>query len=828
MSWRRGYFKYREAHHSKLAQGLDFDSGKTEIVAQSTVASSLPLNVKIAGKSRPALDAVDDDERSNTGVSQTSYATSVADPGRLQSPPSPKESENGPFQCPCCYMMISVSNRAAWKKHVFKNLRPYVCLWEDCLVSDQQFSRRHQWLEHVMQKHWRTWHCAFGCQERFQSVAGFKQHMMRHHHDVGAAAQLDTLASLSERPMALGATVQCPLCLDTIPSLKEFQRHVGRHQEELALFALPKTIVDDDTESKLQEDPAESAEPITSGLGERQSDSDLSFPSMKSATQSLSDAEKGTQDAKISDDITVTDQEHLLNERNSLQSKVKELQEQEKNLREAMKEEQRIMREQKEKEEKDKEFRKGLLKEFDYTEEQLDDILHSRDRERKRETESIEQTNRATYIRVHQKHLLPEILIAYHLPWDGMSNYIVIKQWTSEDFQEELIKHTRRLLGGERIREGDVVIEMGNMEHAANRSSRSLDTLRGNQDDINSQVYEGKAYSTKADALISNESLRIALFIDGLDEFDGDEQDLVDLIIAAARLPNVKICAASRPWLIFEDAFENKPSLQLEHLTEKDIKQYVLDKFSQNKRYLQLSSCEPEYALALVNSVVEKAPGVFLWVHLATVLTGFTTPTLAQMLWIVFTAEKTPSLRVFSFADEEDNSLTFQAKVEPIPKADQFNMIEETRQRLNSRCKGLLEVTTNRTVMFLHHTVKDLIAQPRIASQISKGAGETFDACRRLANGYVRELKVLGRLAFRSSKLEPRDVESLRFALRYVLKSESCTGTVQTDLISSLEEAIHHLHESLLSDLADSKNPQPTKFGKSAEFLWILLFYGHH
>lgn len=79
---------------------------------------------------------------------------------------------------------------------------------------------------------------------------------------------------------------------------------------------------------------------------------------------------------------------------------MKELQEQEKNLREAMKEEQRIMREQKEKEEKDKEFRKGLLKEFDYTEEQLDDILHSRERERKRETESIEQTNRTTYIRV--------------------------------------------------------------------------------------------------------------------------------------------------------------------------------------------------------------------------------------------------------------------------------------------------------------------------------------------------------------------------------------------------------------------------------------------
>lgn len=58
---------------------------------------------------------------------------------------------------------------------------------------------------------------------------------------------------------------------------------------------------------------------------------------------------------------------------------------------------------------------------------------------------------------------------------------------------------TRRIREGERIEEGDVVIEGGNVEHAASRSSRSLDALRGNQDHINPQVYEGQAYSTKAD-----------------------------------------------------------------------------------------------------------------------------------------------------------------------------------------------------------------------------------------------------------------------------------------------------------------------------------------
>lgn len=367
------------------------------------------------------------------------------------------------------------------------------------------------------------------------------------------------------------------------------------------------------------------------------------------------------------------------------------------------------------------------------------------------------------------------------------------------------------------------------------------------------------------EALISDESFRIALFIDGLDEFDGDKQNLVDLIIAAARLPNVKICAASRPWLIFEDAFENKPSLQLEHLTEKDIKQYVLDKFSQNKRYFQLSSHEPEYALALVNSVVEKASGVFLWVYLAvaSLLEGLTNAdrisdlqkrldTLprdldrlfqkllhsldliyythaCQMLQIIFTAIEPLSLRVFSFADEEENSVAIEARIGPMPKADQLNMLEETRRRLKSRCKGLLEVAQFKEkpdrVMFLHRTVKDFIAQPQIAFQIYNGAGETFDANRRLANGYLREFKIERgtQLKAWSSKTfitEPvlSKTDSLKFALK-TLQSEHHTVVVQADFMDSLAEVAPAFY-----DIPGLRS----RLSSSMSFLGVLFIHGHN
>ncbi|KAJ5273796.1 hypothetical protein N7478_008921 [Penicillium angulare] len=54
-------------------------------------------------------------------------------------------------------------------------------------------------------------------------------------------------------------------------------------------------------------------------------------------------------------------------------------------------------------------------------------------------------------IKVHRKHLLPETLLAYNLPWDWDeedSNYIIIKKWITEDFQEELFAHTRRIREG--------------------------------------------------------------------------------------------------------------------------------------------------------------------------------------------------------------------------------------------------------------------------------------------------------------------------------------------------------------------------------------------
>jgi hypothetical protein len=96
--------------------------------------------------------------------------------------------------------------------------------------------------------------------------------------------------------------------------------------------------------------------------------------------------------------------------------------------------------------------------------------------------------------------------------------------------------------------------------------------------------------------VLSNQEFRFALFIDGLDEFDGEHHELISLIFEVASLKNVFICVASRPWLLFEDAFENKPNLQLEWLTENNVRRYVSDKIGQHRLFIRLLQREPSFA----------------------------------------------------------------------------------------------------------------------------------------------------------------------------------------------------------------------------------------
>jgi hypothetical protein len=265
-------------------------------------------------------------------------------------------------------------------------------------------------------------------------------------------------------------------------------------------------------------------------------------------------------------------------------------------------------------------------------------------------------------------------------------------------------------------------------------------------------------------SIISQDTGHIFLLVDGLDEFQGDPAETVELFQSVVS-SNVKICVSSRPWQVFEVAFKNTPKLRLQDLTYGDIKYYVNDKLLRSAPMQQLCAVDPVGALSLVEEIVEKAEGVFLWVVLVvkSFLNGLTNgdsilylrkrleelPSeledlysymlskiepiyyeegrkLFSIVWLAFHQEKNYkgggiSAVHLSFALEDNEDMT--APYKRWNKRKVISIVEWMDSRLKVCCAGLLELASfqnaqytcldtlgNRAIQYIHRTARDFLA----------------------------------------------------------------------------------------------------------------------
>ncbi|KAL8644672.1 MAG: hypothetical protein Q9226_007647 [Calogaya cf. arnoldii] len=226
---RRQYLKYRERHALKLKQGIintvaDMDDNATsELVLSETIATDVQdCNVSF------------DDKASQSGISQTSYAPTLMGGGDITIPTPPRGSRGGaPFECPYCYFIITATSTRSWNRHVFDDLQPYVCLDKTCTTPHKLYTKRHEWAHHTT--------------------------IMHHYEDSGESRK-------------------CILCGDPQGTAQQYDRHVARHLQELALFVLPQ---------RNDEEP-DSDEPCT----ESKSDSSIASSGPESSPASLGNIAK--------------------------------------------------------------------------------------------------------------------------------------------------------------------------------------------------------------------------------------------------------------------------------------------------------------------------------------------------------------------------------------------------------------------------------------------------------------------------------------------------------------------------------------------------------
>ncbi|KAF5660547.1 hypothetical protein FHETE_8887 [Fusarium heterosporum] len=105
------------------------------------------------------------------------------------------------------------------------------------------------------------------------------------------------------------------------------------------------------------------------------------------------------------------------------------------------------------------------------------------------------------------------------------------------------------------------------------------------------------------------------IFLDGLDEAEElqhlpwPDHKSAQVIPDLLGLSNVKLCASSREEASFHRFFEGRSRLRIHLLTHNDIYHFA-------EKRLESSGLDPSYRDHLLEKVVEKADGVFLWVTL--------------------------------------------------------------------------------------------------------------------------------------------------------------------------------------------------------------------
>jgi hypothetical protein len=287
---------------------------------------------------------------------------------------------------------------------------------------------------------------------------------------------------------------------------------------------------------------------------------------------------------------------------------------------------------------------------------------------------------------------------------------------------------------------------------------------------------------------------KFCIFVDGLDEYSGRHQDLILTIKRLASSPSIKVCASSRPWNVFSDAFGRSTNkFRLEDLTRDDIKKYVAKNLKEDVNFMERESSNP-LLNQIAEDVTKRARGVFLWVYLVVeslkkgLIDGAKLHEMKQMLdslpsdleeyfqHMIESIEeyyRQESVRIFRVAtvalqplpliayelleaEHHNPNYALQAEIKPYSQ-DQLEDIWKTmKKRLNARCKDLLEVifdaeTFDRhpyspwcyRVDFLHRTVREFFRKTDDTFEtLGKWKPDDFDVELSLCRVSIALLKV--------------------------------------------------------------------------------------
>lgn len=265
----------------------------------------------------------------------------------------------------------------------------------------------------------------------------------------------------------------------------------------------------------------------------------------------------------------------------------------------------------------------------------------------------------------------------------------------------------------------------------------------------------------------SSLGLKILLFVDGLDEYEGDHVDLCRFIKElAGESSNIKICAASRPWNAFEESFgwNIQHRINIHELTYNDVLQYSQSRLTEHLQWNQLIK-ESGDLQSLNREITNRAQGVFLWVKLVTKslrdgMTDYNTTIelrnrldslpsdleslyrrlllsvaphyhqkMAEMLLLRSDLTGDPDWEVFALHERSYTDVRYVHRITPFTLDEAESILERRAltRHIMGRCRGLLEVDSY-WIEWIHRTANDFIKTAEMQESLKRKCRAGFRA----------------------------------------------------------------------------------------------------
>ncbi|KAI4163750.1 MAG: hypothetical protein LQ342_002523 [Letrouitia transgressa] len=220
------------------------------------------------------------------------------------------------------------------RRHILKDIDPYVCLFEGCSRPNEQYESFDDWTSHMKWQHTLVWSCQAPRHThlKFDTSAECEAHMRQEHIQDISSSQIALLVEKSAQPAADPLEVLfrkdeagprersvCPLCpfaventripephslvpnvSAPIEGMKQMRDHIAAHLESIALLSLPeKEELNNAASDELQ---SESAKRSSRGADEDQeplfptSDAWYEYNTARWTEESVSENAEYTQD----------------------------------------------------------------------------------------------------------------------------------------------------------------------------------------------------------------------------------------------------------------------------------------------------------------------------------------------------------------------------------------------------------------------------------------------------------------------------------------------------------------------------------------------------